>query len=194
MSLFKHHNKNSKFEQLRKMQKCWVWGLFQTTTDFSMHKITPFYQSVWDIRICVEVQFWRISLGSASRMPAGSTSSLMIALILLKRSQIPSPQSSGSAHSLIGKHWYRCRIGLANCWSFFFFIFISSFVGVYRKPYFDPLVRTRTGSMIPWEYFPNPKPSSNPFCIISVVIILYMTGMGVYGAKSSSMAFTNCTM
>lgn len=51
----KHHNENSKFEQLIKMQKWWVSGHFWTTTDFRMHKITPFYQRVRDIRIGVEV-------------------------------------------------------------------------------------------------------------------------------------------
>ena len=176
------------------MQKWWVSGLFRTTTDFSMHKITSFYQRVRDIRIGVEVQFCSISLGSASRIPADSTSSSIIALISLKRSHIPSPQSSGSAHSWIGKDWYRCGIGLAYSWSFFFFIFISSSVGVYPKPYLDPLARTGTDSMIPWEFLPNAKPGSNPFYSITVEIILYKTGMGVCGAKSSSVAFTNSTV
>ena len=57
------------------MQKWWVSGIFRKTTDFSVHKITPFYQRVWDIRIGVEVQFCSTSPGSASRISIDSTSS-----------------------------------------------------------------------------------------------------------------------
>ena len=85
---FQTSQQNSKS---RTMQKWWVSGLFRTTTDFTMQKIIPFYPKVRDIRIGVEVQFCSISPGSASRMPAGLTSSSITALISLNRSQIHFP-------------------------------------------------------------------------------------------------------
>ena len=48
--------------------------------------------------------------------------------------------------------------------------------------------------MIPFAFHPNPKPGSNPLYNITVAIILYTAGMGVYGAKPLSVAFTNSTV
>ena len=154
----------------------------------------PFYQGFRGIRIGLEVQFCNISPGLASRMPASSTSSSMMASIYFKRPQIPSPRSSCSAYSRTGNDWYRCGIGLANAWSLLFFIFISSSMGMYPKLYLAPLMGIGIGSIIPWEFLPNLKPCSNPFYNITVAIILYMTGIGGCGSKSSPEAFTSSTV
>ena len=139
----------------------WVSGLFRTTTDFNVHEMMALYRRVRGIRMGMEVQIHITSPGSVSRIQASSTSSSTKASISSKRSHIPSLRSSCSAYSRIGKDWYRCGIGLANAWSFFFFIFMSSSVGMYPKLYLDPLTRTKIGSIIPCESLPIRNPVQN---------------------------------
>ena len=154
----------------------------------------PFYLGVWGIRIGVEVQFCSISLDSASRIPASSTS-FSITASICSRGHRFLPQVLHARHTPgLG----RIDTDVGSAYPMLDHSSFSSLYhhlwGQYPKPYLDPLTSTRIGSIIPWKFLPDLKPCSKPFCSITVAIILYMAGMVVCGVKSSPVVFTSSTV
>lgn len=182
----KHQKGISKLKQLKKLQKWWVSSLFQTTTNFTnKHKYMSF------IPRCSGNQ-----KGHGGPVPQllpwlDKVYARCLGLILHDHLNffIEAPYSFPNAIIIGMLSNLKWLVQMRNCPIQWLIKILT--LRLCSKLNFAPLMGIWIGSIIPWKFFPNKKPSSNPLCSNKIIIILYMEGIWGCGAKSSLVAFTS---